>query len=428
MPTFKFLGILFDKKLSWKPHILNLVNRSQQTLRLLRVVSHCRWGADLGSLRLLYISLLLPKLEYGDFLYSSAAPSTLKMLARVQFAAARTILGALKCTPCNALEAEAELMPLHILRKIHLMAYAGRVLSIPQHPVAELLKLNSFNNMHYNHKIAIPTVRNMLNEFTELSILPCHFPVVSLSDRLVIYSFQCNYSLHITNKDDLTPSQWRTQFSFLIQSHYTEHKHILCDGSAAANSVGSAVWADNLTVMARLSSTASVYTSELYAIYIALQYIRTQPNKYVIFSDSLSSLRSLDCPTSKSHYLVHYIHKIISNMTPGKITIEWVPSHQGITGNENADRIAKISLNLQTISCKYISSRDYKNTLQKHYFSSWQEEYTNSHSRLLAIKPHINNITTYCIKRSQQVAYTRLRLGTWRKDLWRGLIALFLTK
>jgi len=110
--TYKFLGMIFDKKLTWKPHIQKLHARTQNDLRLLQIIAHCKWGADYISLRRIYLSLLRPKIEYGDFLYATAAPTNLKILIRIQYAAARTIIGALKSTPVNTLEAEANLMPL----------------------------------------------------------------------------------------------------------------------------------------------------------------------------------------------------------------------------------------------------------------------------------------------------------------------------
>ena len=45
VPEFKFLGLLFDSKLSFIPHINYLSNKCQKALNLLRVVSSMDWGA-----------------------------------------------------------------------------------------------------------------------------------------------------------------------------------------------------------------------------------------------------------------------------------------------------------------------------------------------------------------------------------------------
>ena len=42
----KFLGVVFDRKLSFIPHIKQLKGKSQKALNLLRVGAHTDWGAD----------------------------------------------------------------------------------------------------------------------------------------------------------------------------------------------------------------------------------------------------------------------------------------------------------------------------------------------------------------------------------------------
>jgi len=42
----KFLGIIFDRKLSFLPHIRHLKDTCTKALNLLRVVAHTTWGAS----------------------------------------------------------------------------------------------------------------------------------------------------------------------------------------------------------------------------------------------------------------------------------------------------------------------------------------------------------------------------------------------
>ena len=46
----KFLGILFDRKLSFIPHIKYLKAKCLKALNLLKVLSHTSWGADRTTL------------------------------------------------------------------------------------------------------------------------------------------------------------------------------------------------------------------------------------------------------------------------------------------------------------------------------------------------------------------------------------------
>ena len=69
---FKFLGIIFNRKLSFIPHIKYLKAKCLKALNLLKVLSHTNWGADRTVLLQLYRSLIRSKLDYGSILYGSA--------------------------------------------------------------------------------------------------------------------------------------------------------------------------------------------------------------------------------------------------------------------------------------------------------------------------------------------------------------------
>ena len=76
----KFLGILFDRKLSFIPHIKYLKAECLKASNLLKVLSHTSWGADQTTLLKLYRSLVRSKLDYGCIIYGSARKSYLQML------------------------------------------------------------------------------------------------------------------------------------------------------------------------------------------------------------------------------------------------------------------------------------------------------------------------------------------------------------
>jgi len=75
----KFLGIIFDRKLSFLPHIRHLKDKCTKALNLLRVIVHTAWGADQQTLIHLYRSLtylltylIRSKLDYGCVVYLMA--------------------------------------------------------------------------------------------------------------------------------------------------------------------------------------------------------------------------------------------------------------------------------------------------------------------------------------------------------------------
>ena len=67
-------------------------------------------------------------------------------------------------------------------------------------------------------------------------------------------------------------------------------------------------------------------------------------SKFVIFSDSLSVLKSLDHTSSKNPQIQKLLEK---HHDLSEINVYcWIPSHIGIAGNESVDQKAKDSLNL----------------------------------------------------------------------------------
>ena len=93
---YKFLGVIFDRKLSFIPYINHLKSKCQKALQLLRVVAHKDWGADKSTLLKLYGSLVRSKLDYGYFInHGSARKYHLRCLESIHHVGLRLVLGAL---------------------------------------------------------------------------------------------------------------------------------------------------------------------------------------------------------------------------------------------------------------------------------------------------------------------------------------------
>ena len=96
---YKFLGVIFDKKLSFILHIKYLKAKCHKALKLLRVVAHTDWGADRSTLLKLYRSLVRSKLDYGCFIYGFARKSYLQCLDTIHHLGLRLALGAFRTSP-----------------------------------------------------------------------------------------------------------------------------------------------------------------------------------------------------------------------------------------------------------------------------------------------------------------------------------------
>ena len=103
----KFLGILFDSKLSFIPHITSLNSRCTKSLDLIKNLSNTTWGADRKVLLHLYRALIRSKLDYGCIVYGSARPSYIKRLDTVHNQGLRLCLGAFHTSSVQSLYVEA---------------------------------------------------------------------------------------------------------------------------------------------------------------------------------------------------------------------------------------------------------------------------------------------------------------------------------
>ena len=131
---FKFLGLIFDRKLSFIPHIKYLKAKCLKALNLLKVLSHTNWGADRTVLLKLYRSLIRSKLDYGSIVYGSARKSYLMMLDTVHHQGLRLALGAFRTSPVESLYVEAEEPSLYLRREKLALQYAIRLAANPSNP------------------------------------------------------------------------------------------------------------------------------------------------------------------------------------------------------------------------------------------------------------------------------------------------------
>ena len=77
-PTARFLGLLWDKKLTWIPHINRLKAQCTKALiGLLHSVSSQTWGANQFCFLKLYRMYIRSKLDCGSLIYDSASKTAL---------------------------------------------------------------------------------------------------------------------------------------------------------------------------------------------------------------------------------------------------------------------------------------------------------------------------------------------------------------
>ena len=136
----KFLGVIFDKKLSFVPHIKALRTKCLKALNLLKVLAHTDWGADRNVLLRLYRSLIRSKLDYGCIVYGSARKSYLQMLDTIHHQGLRLALGAFRTSPVESILAEANEPSLYLRREKLALNFICQVKSNPNNPANDAIE------------------------------------------------------------------------------------------------------------------------------------------------------------------------------------------------------------------------------------------------------------------------------------------------
>ncbi|XP_068220416.1 uncharacterized protein, partial [Palaemon carinicauda] len=127
----KFLGLIFDCRLTWVSHFKALKAKCLEAMNLLKVLTHTSWRADRNAILKLYKSLIFSKISYGCEIYSSATPSRLKILESIHHASIRLSTGAFRTSPITSLLADAGELPLDLYRMSSIIRYWFRLQILP---------------------------------------------------------------------------------------------------------------------------------------------------------------------------------------------------------------------------------------------------------------------------------------------------------
>ena len=142
-PTPTFLGVTFDRTLSFSKHVSSLKAKFFSRFKALRCISASSWGHSKESLSVLYKSFLRSLLACaspGWFPFLSATNIT--KLERLHRAASRAITGCLSSSPIPLLLSEASLPPLQVTLTHFTLLFYERALCLPtSFPISGLARL-----------------------------------------------------------------------------------------------------------------------------------------------------------------------------------------------------------------------------------------------------------------------------------------------
>ena len=396
VPTkaMRWLGIFFDRRLSFNEHVKIMCARSSSIITGLRVLANTVRGLSQSNLRLLYRTCVLPVLTYASAVWyrpDKRQASLIRQLETTQNKALRHICGAFRTTPCHALRLLSHIPPISLTLDRFSMNAAARFAKLPLlSPVTQRLP-NSFRNRRLPVSITPfstppsviktnPTRNTTLQHLSRLT-----FPN---ADSIDVFRSECDPSRsHLSRLSRRLncisycppPGQPRDVHTQELNSRHVHARSdpstilAYCDGSRhrvgrdgtgpkQSGSAGIVYYLGEPVVHFQfgLGRRSTIYDAELFALAWAsskvAKYIASLPSPSPIrsvffFSDNTSAIKTIANPfthssQSASLLFLHHISSITSLSPQVQVTVDWSPGHAGVLGNEKVDQLAKAAVSL----------------------------------------------------------------------------------
>jgi len=194
----KVVGLLFQHRHSWLPHIKSTTAKCMRALNILRILTHSSHGCNRKILLPLYTTLIRAILDYGSPIYRLTPSSQLKLLDPIQNSAIRLVTGAFRTSPAPSLCAGTGIPPLHYRR---LTLTAKFLTSILQHPQTTTFNhiFHPPHNLHPDHNLQAHLQRQLDHSFRFRSLNPILSTVPPWLFSPLMVNLSLTHSLNILN-------------------------------------------------------------------------------------------------------------------------------------------------------------------------------------------------------------------------------------
>ena len=169
----KFLEVIYDRKLSFVPHLKHIEKKALKALNFFKVIGNTEWGVDQKVMLHLYRSLIRSKLGYECIVYGSACKSYLQMLDSVHNQGVRHFLGAFRTFPVESLYVDAHEPCLSARHAKLSLQYASKIKSLPKHPTHDRVFDNKYMELFGLRIKQFLTASNI--EFLDILETPSYF-------------------------------------------------------------------------------------------------------------------------------------------------------------------------------------------------------------------------------------------------------------
>ena len=403
----RYLGFFFDSELNWNAHVSFYFNRAFSTIRALRMLGSSIRGLGTLQKRHAYQACALPVLAYGLPLWFATdgvgIKSRLSKVNKVHSHACAWITGCFRTTPIGAREVIAGLPPLVTLLNAQLHGFRARIAALPPNHILCTSMRQKWTNPAYAS----------VSRKTRPAHLPSDVPFRRLRTHLVQEQFEYStrpqrpgqrvldrFSDRVTidtsspKKGTETFKAWVKDLKKEIEQLHTEPDSIVIYTDGAfhhSNFKAAFAYAahhnDTMTWLDRFGwcPAASSFDAELRAIESALEYATTQTSyrrAFLIIDNKAAATSLFNFDVKSNQMAVIRINFLLESWlatdTRRSLTIRFAPSHEGINGNERADRLTKAGLELCPTNPPRILRSHFLAEHRSHAEHEWQRRWKDA--------------------------------------------------
>ena len=431
--TFMYLGVCIDKKLTFQNEVKYLRERAATRLNPMKYMTSLKEGAGYNVLRTYYLATTRSIVEYAAPTLGNLTSTQYTTLEVIQNNAMRIMLGAPMWTRICNLQMETRLPSLQKRIEAKNTNIATKTL---------ITGRNSYLKRKIGEELArhpdLPTpntyAAHLANNFkicnmeSDLANIEADKPCAGFTPPAPWEDTHAKFIRAVlpSSKSACTPTELKEAALSSIRtaeqqggiSYYT-------DGTVDPDTgiTGAAVYSNKYSAHWRTSNHCSTLQTELVAIKQALVYsVANEQGPVAIHTDSLSSQMALQKPHIREN--INLITSILSlikqhHIQGRPVTINWLPSHVGIEGNDKADELAKMASYIPNIQIKVQPSlQQYKAQTNSILMKSLKEQHrawVDDHSLSANWYKDVTNLEPHCISnntpRHLSCIINRLRLG-----------------
>ncbi|EDN91104.1 hypothetical protein SS1G_00507 [Sclerotinia sclerotiorum 1980 UF-70] len=363
----RWLGIWFDPSLKFNQHVNIRITQAKGAFHRMARLANIEKGLSPKALRQLYIACVTSIADYASVIWWRGQAHFKDMMQSLQNLALRKILGVFKTAPIPPMEVEAGLKPSKIRLDSNIRQYAFRLAKLsPNHPI----NIEKASLIQYQANLdAISTPRRKRYKPTQLDKIKesinQDFNPSSL-EKIIHFNFppwkrETPFRVNISNssKEDAA-----ILHNIVFKHRDKDTTYIYTDASSTEKGIGIgvgivAIQSNNRILYQERSNIGTnqlVYNGELFGVTRAIEYassIAYTGQKFKIYSDNQAGLYRLKTPSDHPGQ-ANQIRAIkaaeVIRAKGAEISLNWVPGHTSVEGNELADKLAKEATTIQPTS------------------------------------------------------------------------------